>query len=588
MALSGVIYGSTNNKYITCYISWSAVQNKIENYSDVTANLYYSRTNSGYSTHGTWNGAIGIDGNVVSASRSISITYNSNTFAIGNTVRVYHNNEGKKTLYINASGGISGTSLSSTNCGGTVTLDDIPRVSTLSCTNANVGENPTIYIGKADANYTDTITYSFGTLTGTIATDSLASQITSWTIPESFYDEMTTVSQKSCTLSTTTKNGDVTLGTNTYTFTVSVNPEICSPIMNPTVIDTNSVTKTLTGNENTLVKYYSTATATINAEARNGATIVSQTINSLETTGNAVFTNVQTNKFVFSVKDSRGLITSQTITKNMVDYLNLTSSIEVTIPTTDGKVTLKTNGLYFNGSFGAIDNSLTASYRISESGTWGNWISFTPTLKDNSYSAIVNITGLDYRLPYQFEVKLEDKLSNSSSVSQVVRAIPLFEWDDNSFDFHIKPTFDSNPLVIGDTNGNVPIIKGGTGGNTTELARKNLQIAMQPKLLWSGSWSSGSITVPDFSKYKFYFVQTSDGDGAFCWVDFSLLLGGGMYPLTGSGGQMVYTVRAHVDNDTLTLENSYAILRPKESINGGQYTRTIISICGLLLNDDVL
>ena len=111
---------------------------------------------------------------------------------------------------------------------------------------------------------------------------------------------------------------------------------------------------------------------------------------------------------------------------------------------------------------------------------------------------------------------------------------------------------------------------------------------MQPKLIWSGSWSSGSITVPDFSKYKFYFVQTSDGDGAFCWVDFGLLLGGGMYPLYGSGGQMVYTVRAGVDNDTLTLENSYAILRPKESINGGQYTRTIISICGLLLTDDVL
>ena len=85
MALNGIIYGSTNNKYITCYISWSAVQNKIENYSDVTANLYYSRTNSGYSTHGTWNGAIGIDGNVVSASRSISITYNSNTFAISSS-----------------------------------------------------------------------------------------------------------------------------------------------------------------------------------------------------------------------------------------------------------------------------------------------------------------------------------------------------------------------------------------------------------------------------------------------------------------------------------------------------------------------
>lgn len=129
---------------------------------------------------------------------------------------------------------------------------------------------------------------------------------------------------------------------------------------------------------------------------------------------------------------------------------------------------------------------------------------------------------------------------------------------------------------------------GGLGASDADGARSNLAVAQKPKLLWSGSWSSGSITVPGFSDYKLFFVQTTDGDGAFCLVDFSLLLGGGLYPLTGTSGQMIYSIRAGVSGNTLSMQNSYAILRPKDSINGGQFTRTVNAIYGLLLNNDVL
>ena len=121
------------------------------------------------------------------------------------------------------------------------------------------------------------------------------------------------------------------------------------------------------------------------------------------------------------------------------------------------------------------------------------------------------------------------------------------------------------------------------------LSQAGLSAAPQkPKLLWSGSWSSGSITVYGFSAYKLFFVQTTDGDAALCWVDFSLLLGGGFYPLAGDGGQMLYNIRAHVDGDTLTMENSYAILRPQNSVSAGKYGRTVKAIYGLLLTEDVL
>ena len=120
MALSGTIKGSTNNQYVDAKISWSATQSIDGNYSMVTATLYYSRNNTGYTTYGTWSGKITINGTTTSDSKSLTITYNSNTKAISATVKVPHNADGAKTITISASGGISGTSLSSTSVSGSV------------------------------------------------------------------------------------------------------------------------------------------------------------------------------------------------------------------------------------------------------------------------------------------------------------------------------------------------------------------------------------------------------------------------------------------------------------------------------------
>ena len=149
------------------------------------------------------------------------------------------------------------------------------------------------------------------------------------------------------------------------------------------------------------------------------------------------------------------------------------------------------------------------------------------------------------------------------------------------------------PFVVGNSTpesfyGVLPLEKGGTGSYTASGARTNLMVAQKPKLLWSGSWTSGSITVGDFSSYKLLLVQTTDGDSALCWKDGSLLLGGGLYPLSGSGGQMAYSFRAGFSANTLTLQNSYALVHGINGQHSGQYGRTVSAIYGLLLNNDVL
>lgn len=163
MALSGNFSGSTGNQYIRPDIYWSAAQSQDGNYSDVTATLYYSRTNSGYTTSGTWSGGITIDGQRTAASRHVEISLNSYTMAVSATVRVYHNADGSRDVTISADGRISGTTLSSTSISATVTLDTIPRASvpTLNKSSIAMGEEIIIYTNSKKTGFVHTVRYTF-------------------------------------------------------------------------------------------------------------------------------------------------------------------------------------------------------------------------------------------------------------------------------------------------------------------------------------------------------------------------------------------------------------------------------------------
>lgn len=155
---SGSFTGTTSNQYITPKITWSASKNIAGNYSDVTATLTYSRTNSGFTTSGRFSGSITIDGTktndaLVDGEAQISITQNSNTFAMKATKKVYHDADGAKKITISATGSLSGSSLTSTTISKEVTLDTIPRAATLtSAPNFNDHGNPVIQYSNPAGN----------------------------------------------------------------------------------------------------------------------------------------------------------------------------------------------------------------------------------------------------------------------------------------------------------------------------------------------------------------------------------------------------------------------------------------------------
>ena len=158
--------------------------------------------------------------------------------------------------------------------------------------------------------------------------------------------------------------------------------------------------------------------------------------------------DVETGLFSFSATDSRDYTTATGVTKQMIDYVRITANLEVPNPTTYGETTLTITGNYFNGSFGNVNNLLVVLYRIKENNEeYGEWQVASPTLKNNTYKAVINITGLNYLNSYTFQVRAYDMLETVTSKEVKVKTIPVFDWSENDFNFNVPVTFSAGYTI---------------------------------------------------------------------------------------------------------------------------------------------
>lgn len=128
---SGTINGTTSSQYCISKIEWTSTPDEQANESTVTAKLYLRRTNN-YTTYGEeWAFTINIAGKKTSVSDQSLTIKQEWVLALTATATVEHNGDGSKSITISASGGNSGTSVSSISCSGTATLDTIPRATTI-------------------------------------------------------------------------------------------------------------------------------------------------------------------------------------------------------------------------------------------------------------------------------------------------------------------------------------------------------------------------------------------------------------------------------------------------------------------------
>lgn len=454
MALSGTFYGTTTNAKVKPRIVWSAVQNTAGNYSDVTATLSYSRTNTGYTTAGLWAGSITINGTTKSESRNISVTYNSNTQAITATVRVYHDDYGEKSLTISATGSIGVSSVTATSISATVTLDTIARVSSVSAVNGDIGSRVTVVVDRKNAAFTHSLSYAFGAEKGYIKSDgtvtSAEQKITAaainFLLPESFYAQIPDDPSGVCTLTCRTYNGTTLIGTATATFTVTANRTLCAPTVAASVEDVNAATVALTGDSSVLVAGQSDALCVITATAKNGASIVKKTAAGVAITGDThTIEGIGQGSILFTATDSRGYSGQDVKTPVFVPYVSLTCdpTVRRTDPT-GGNAVLTLQGRCYRGGFGVSENALTVIYQV------GNADPVTvevPVADDHSYKLTLTLTGLDYTKAYPVTVSANDALSEVTKTLTVQKGIPVFDWGENDFQFHVPVSVPS--LTVG-------------------------------------------------------------------------------------------------------------------------------------------
>ena len=335
----------------------------------------------------------------------------------------------------------------------TITLPTIPRASTVSATDANIGSVSSIYINAKSSAFSHRLRVTFGSLSfylngdGSIASSAVTfmQRTVPFRLPDSFYAQIPNSATGKVTLTLWTHTDkDHYFDPETTTFTATAAAALCAPTVSATCQDTNEKTLALTGNADALVRYASTASGSLSVAARNSASIKRITVAGREVPLNATsysITNVETNKVTVTATDSRGYSTTQTIEKTLVPYVQLTCNIlraNRPVPSSN-EAQIEVSGQYFAGNFGAADNTLTLKYQNPS----GDWVAVTPTIDTakNTYTASITVPDLDYRQAFSIPVQAEDKLCTATNTAQIMAGVPSFYWTKEFFQMNV-------PLVL--------------------------------------------------------------------------------------------------------------------------------------------
>ena len=469
------------------------------NTSSLTVNVYFRRSNNGWTSSGTMSTSVTVDGVKKSESKAFSNSGTSDSLVFSQTfTNIKHNADGSKSVSISVTAtgnqGFSGSGSS------TVALDNIARAAYITAApNFNDEENPTISYKNPLGNdsgvkveacialYDSVSGYWLDTLgayyreiskTGTSYTFNLTEEertrlrngvTNGYTRQVAFYIR-------------TTVDGKIYYSTSTKTLTL-INAE---PIVAPIVYDSNPVTQTLVGNNSQRFIYgESNLYYDIGAEGRKGATITSCNVkcgsyNSNTPTGtiNNILPGYGEDYVAFSATDSRGNTVTSYVTLDVVWYMRPECYLEEdSLSTSSGNLYFNVRCYWFdgyfdgttNGSDGGVKNEANLQYRYRlEDGEYGEWISadssgisYDPEYfiqnSFNEYMWKVAISGLDYTSTYKVQLRILDKATTSDiaviSEEHTMNMIPVFDWSREDFAVNV-PTHLNDGLYLLDNEGN--------------------------------------------------------------------------------------------------------------------------------------
>ena len=450
MALSGSVststYTTSGGRTYKVVLSWTATQDYAANTSKISWTAKVSAS-AGYIIISELRITIAGKQAFYRDSTHHTEGYNNTLLASGSMV-LSHNDDGSKKFSAKVEAGIYQYAINKSG-ESEFTLNSIPRASAIGATSAEIESNSTIVVTKKTKSYTHSIKYSFGSLSGYITAsggisskeEKISETSISFKVPASFYGQIPNAKTGKCKLTCTTYSGSTTIGSpTTAEFTVRTSQSLCAPSISGTVKDTNEATKYLTADENKLVKFFSNALCVASAEAKYGASIKKYIIAGIENkSGFVSVPNIETSSVTFVVEDSRGYRASQKVTLDLIQYTKLTANVSAKRKSpTSGEATLSIKGNYFDGSFGAEQNSLSAEYQIAKSGEqYGETVSLVPTIVNGGYSVSAPLTDLDYQNNYNVKVIVSDKLVTTEQTFVISKGIPIADWGERDFKFNV-------------------------------------------------------------------------------------------------------------------------------------------------------
>ena len=481
-----IVYEYFDDDYIT------------NNRSRIVVESYLGRP-SGQSTQ-SFGGTASINITCNGESRSTSKTWNygANHIAGGGwfciqseEFYVEHNVDGTKSISVSSSLSTTSFNPNSASASGDITLTTIPRATACPNLDGYIESSAPISLNPASTTFKHRIYYSYNGKTGYYPSSSgFFSNSGSLPLDTSFYSYTSSSSGTgSITLYTYDSNGNQ-IGSKTGTITIRCDKDKCKPIISMSVIDSNSITTSLTGDSSKLIKGYSNAKITYTITTRNSASLKSKTLNG-GSLGDSPYTisSISTNSFSIYAIDSRDFDTTETKTSTMVDYVPLTLDFEAYRPTPTGsEIKINFQGNYFDSSFGAVSNSLSLSWKYRKKGAsdWEGGGTFELNkdykLGSNRYYSISDIslgTNFDYQTNYEVCVFYKDELIDTSIIKTVPKGQPILSWEEE--------------LVS--INTNLDVLKKMCVGNIKSKNLFNINAPLHKTYYSSPSISSDSLTL---------------------------------------------------------------------------------------------
>jgi len=348
---------------------------------------------------------------------------------------VEHESDGTKKITVSSSLSTSDFNPNSASATDKIELTTIPRVSKITCPSFNIGDSTVINIERYSSEFKDTIIWTFGNLSGTLATLTELTSIGFTPDKDKFYQQIPNNKNGKGTITCNTYKDDTLIGTSTCEFTAYTVEE--KPDITSTIVDTNDTTIELTGNESTIIKYMSIPKIVIDATAKNSATIKSYSLitgdgKTSTTQETSLSDGIASNKYTIGATDSREYSNSveQTIS-NYIDYVKC-SFINKNIYRTESaskEIKCDLTGNYYNGSFGSSSNNINLKYRTRiKERIWSDYTTVFPTLNGNTFSYSASIgTSFDINTEYEVEFVISDELTSDKLTKIIEKGIGVVE-----------------------------------------------------------------------------------------------------------------------------------------------------------------